>query len=171
MDSTEKVWGHQQKEFVILFIMLIVTSLIKLQLSLSRILNSTFLEKKIWPVSYGQKTKSCNRGMDAQSPCLWEALLLFSRQVVSDSLWPWNAAHQASLSFTISQSLLKLMSIDLVLPSNHLILCCPLLLLTPVFPGISGFSSESALYNRWPKLWSFSISPSNEFPLGLLMKR
>ena len=95
MDSTEKVWGHQQKEFVILFIMLIVISLIKLQLSLSRILNSTFLEKKIWPVSYGQKTKSCNRGMDAQSPCLWEVLLLFSRQVMSDSfVTQWTIALQ-----------------------------------------------------------------------------
>ena len=103
MDSTEKVWGHQQKEFVILFIMLIVTSLIKLQLSLSRILNSTFLEKKIWPVSYGQKTKSCNRGMDAQSPCLWEALLLFSRQVVSDSCYPTDCSPQAPVSMVFSR--------------------------------------------------------------------
>ena len=77
----------------------------------------------------------------------------------------WTAAHQASLSFTISQSLLKLMSIESVMPSNHLILCCPLLLLPSVFPSIRVFSSESVLRTRWPKYWSFSfsISPSNEY--------
>ena len=76
----------------------------------------------------------------------------------------WTAAHQASLSFTISQSLPKLMSIELVMPSNHLVLCHPLLLLPSVFPGIRVFSDESALHIRWPKYWSFSftISPSNE---------
>ena len=78
---------------------------------------------------------------------------------------PWTAARQASLSFTISRSLLKLMSIESVMPSNHLILCHPLLLLPSVFPSISIFSSESALHLRWPKYWSFSfsISPFNEF--------
>ena len=78
---------------------------------------------------------------------------------------PWTAAHLASLSFTISQSLLKLMSIELVMPSNHLILCCPLLLLPPIFSSIRVFSNESALCIRWPKYWSFSfsISPSNEY--------
>ena len=79
---------------------------------------------------------------------------------------PWTAAHQASLSFTnFSRSLLKLMSIGLVMPASHLILCC-LLLLASVFPSIRVFSSESALYIRWPKYWSFSfnISPSNEHP-------
>ena len=77
---------------------------------------------------------------------------------------PWTAARQASLSFTISWSLLKLLSIELVMPSNHLILCCPLLLLPSIFPRIRVFSSESALCIRWPKYWkfSFSISPSNE---------
>jgi len=76
---------------------------------------------------------------------------------------PWTAAHQASLSFTNSWSLLKLMSIELVMPSNHLILCCPLLFLPSVFPSIRVFSSESVLHIRWPKYWSFSfsISPSN----------
>ena len=75
------------------------------------------------------------------------------------------AARQDSLSFTNSQSLLKLMSIKLVMPSNHLFLCDPLLLLPSVFPSIRVFSSESALYIRWPKYWSFSfiISPSNEY--------
>ena len=75
----------------------------------------------------------------------------------------WTAAHQASLSFTISQSLLKLMSIELVMPSNHLVLCHPLLLLSSIFPSIRVFSDESALHIRWPKDWSFSISPSNEY--------
>ena len=76
----------------------------------------------------------------------------------------WTAAHQASLSFTITWSLLKLMTIKSVMPSNHLILCCSLLLLPSIFPSLRVFSSELALYVRWPKYWSFSfsISPSNE---------
>ena len=78
---------------------------------------------------------------------------------------PWTAAHQASLSNTSSQSLLKLMSIKTVMPSNHLILCRPLLLLPSIFPSIRAFSNESALCIRWPKYWSFSfnINPSNEY--------
>ena len=77
---------------------------------------------------------------------------------------PWTAASQASLSFTISWSLVKLMSIELVMLSNHLILCHPLLLLPSIFPSIRVFSNESAVRIRWPKYWSFSfnISPSNE---------
>ena len=71
---------------------------------------------------------------------------------------PWIAAHQASLSITNSRSLFKLMSIDLVMPSSHLILCCPLLLLPPIPPSIRVFSSESTLRMRWPKYWSFSFS-------------
>ena len=83
----------------------------------------------------------------------------------------WTAAHQASLSITNSRSLLRLMSIRSLMPSNHLILCCPLVLLPSIFPSIRVFSGESALRIRWPKYWSFSfnISPSNEysgFPLG-----
>ena len=79
---------------------------------------------------------------------------------------PWIAAHQASLSFTNSWSSLRLMSIKLVMPSNHLILCHPLLFLPPIFPSIRVFSNESTLRMRWPKYWSFSfnISPSNEHP-------
>ena len=78
---------------------------------------------------------------------------------------PWTAARQASLSITNSQTLLKFMSIELVMPSSHLILCCPLLL-PPTPPSIRVFSNESALHIRWPKYWSFSfnISPSNEYP-------
>ena len=77
---------------------------------------------------------------------------------------PWTAARQASLSITISQSLLKVMSIESVMASNHLILCRPLLLLPSIFPSVRVFSSESALQIRWPKDWSFSftISPSSE---------
>ena len=78
---------------------------------------------------------------------------------------PWTTAHSASLSFTISQSLLKLMFIALVMPPNHLILCCPCLLLPLIFPSIRVFSNKSVLRIRWPKYWSFSfsISPSNEY--------
>ena len=76
---------------------------------------------------------------------------------------PWTEAHQVSLSFAISQSLLKFMSIASVMLSNHLILCYTLLLLPSVFPSIRIFSSESALCIRWPKYWSFSISPSSEY--------
>ena len=96
----------------------------------------------------------------------------FSRSVVSDSATPWIAALQASLSITNSWSLLKLMSIELVMPSNHLILCRPLLLLPSIFPSIRVFSNKSALRIRWPKYWSFSfsLSPSNEHP-GLISFR
>ena len=85
---------------------------------------------------------------------------------------PWITACQASLSITNSWSLLKLMSIESVMPSSHLILCCPLLLLRPIPPSIRVFSNESTLHMRWPKYWSFSfsISPSNEHP-GLISFR
>ena len=88
------------------------------------------------------------------------------------SLWPHGLAKQASLSFTISRSLLKLMSIESVMPLNHLILCRPLLLLPSIFPWIKIFSNESPLCIRWPKYWgfSFSISPSNEYS-GLISFR
>ena len=76
---------------------------------------------------------------------------------------PWTTACQASLSITNSWSSLRLMSIESVMPSSHLILCCPLLLLPSTFPSIRGFSNESLLHIRWPKYWSFSISPSNEY--------
>ena len=78
---------------------------------------------------------------------------------------PWTATCQASLSITTSQSLLRLMSIESVMPSNHLNLCHPLLLLPPIFPSIRVFSNESVLRIKWPKYWSFSfsISPSNEY--------
>ena len=90
----------------------------------------------------------------------------FSCSVMSDSLWPpWIAARQASLSITNSRSLLRLMSSKLVMPSNHLILWRPLLLLPSIIPSIRVFSNKSVLHMRWPKYWSFSfsISPSNEY--------
>ena len=89
-----------------------------------------------------------------------------------DSATPWIAVHKASLSISNSWSLLKLMSIELVMPSNHLILCCPLLLLPSIFPSVKVFSNESACRIRWPKYWSFSfsISPSNEYS-GLISFR
>ena len=88
----------------------------------------------------------------------------FSHSVMSDSATPWTALRQASLSFTNSWSLLKLISIKLVMPSNHLILCRPLLLPPSIFPSIRVFSIKPVLLIRWPKYWSFrfSISPSNE---------
>ena len=96
----------------------------------------------------------------------------FSRSVTSDSVTPWSAEHQASLSVTNSWSLLKLMSIEVVMPSSHLILCHPLLLPPSIFPRIRVFSNESVLLIRWPKYWSFSfnISPSNKHP-GLISFR
>ena len=89
---------------------------------------------------------------------------------MSDSATPWTAARQVSLSITNSQSLLTLMSIKLVMPSNHLILCCPLLLPPSIFPSIRVFSKESVLHIRWPMYWSFSMSSSNEYS-GLISFR
>ena len=92
-------------------------------------------------------------------------LLFFGHSVVSDSVTPWTTAHQASLSSAIFWTLLKLTSIESVMPSNHPILCQPLLLLPSVFPSIGVFSNESALPIKWTEYWSFSfsISPSNEY--------
>ena len=100
-------------------------------------------------------------------------LLLFIVQSFSHLqlfVTPWTAAHQASLSFTISQSLLKVMPIESMIPSSHL--CCSLLLPSSIFPSITVFSNESALHIKWAKYWSFSfnISPSNEHP-GLISFR
>ena len=105
----------------------------------------------------------------------YERVLQFSSVQSLSHVWlcdPMNCSTQASLSITNSRSLLKLMSIQLVMPSSHLILCCPLLLLPPVPPSIRVFSSELTLRTRWPKYWSFSfsISPSNEHP-GLISFR
>ena len=105
----------------------------------------------------------CSKGM-VQSCLVASCVWLFAT--------PWTAAHQATLSITISWTLLKLMSTESVMPSNHLILCRPLLLLSSIFPSIRDFSNKSAFHTRWPKYWSFSfsISPSNEHP-GLISFR
>ena len=98
-------------------------------------------------------------------PYVSYSVLVQSLSPVRLFVTPWTAARQASLSFTISWNLLRLMSIELVMPPNHLILCCPLFLLPSVFPTIRVFSGELALRIRWPKYWSFScsISPSSEY--------
>ena len=98
------------------------------------------------------------------SQFLFPKVCVFIHSVMSDSATPWTATCQTSLSCTISQSLLKLMCIELVMPSNHLILCNSLFLLPSIFPSIRVFSSKSALHIRWPKYWgfSFSISPTDE---------
>ena len=97
-------------------------------------------------------------------------MVQFSHSVLSDSVAPWTAAHQASLSITNSQSLLKLIPLEAVMPSNHLILCHPLLLPPSSFPSIRVFSNELVLCIRWPKYWSFNISSSNEYS-GLISFR
>ena len=102
----------------------------------------------------------------------WYWSVQFSHSVMSDSATPWTAARQASMSITNSLSLFKLMSIESVMPSNHLILCCPLLLQSLIFPSVRVFSNESVFHIRWPEYWSFSlsISPSNEYS-GLISFR
>ena len=104
--------------------------------------------------------------------CIHISQLVQSLSCVRLFMTPWTTALQASLSITNLRSLPKLMSIELVMPSNHLILCHPLLLLPSIFPSIRIFSNDSALHIRWPKYWSFSfnISPSNEHP-GLISFR
>ena len=112
------------------------------------------------PCSYREsdKTEQLTQEVSVSSVQLLSRVQLFAT--------PWTAAHQASLSIANSWNLLQLMSIELVMPSNHLILCHPLLLLPSNFPSIRVFSNESALCMRWPKYWSFSfnISPPNEHP-------
>ena len=117
--------------------------------------------RRWYPPQQGLRLKICI--------LLW---LLFSCSFVFDSVIPWTSAHQASLSFTISQSLLRLMSVELMMPSNHLVLYHPLLLLPSIFHSIRVFSSELAVRIRWPNYWSFSfnISPHNEYS-GLISFR
>ena len=124
--------------------------------------NPTFYSFKTFSVLFSQEDEALERFSSVQ----------FSRSVVSTLVTPWTAAHQASLPITNSWSLLKLMSIEFVMPSNHLILCRPLLPPPSVFPSIRVFSSESARLIRWPRYWSFSfsVSPSNEYS-GLISFR
>ena len=100
----------------------------------------------------------------------WVVAVVQSLSCVQLFVTPWTTAHQAFLSFTISQSLLKLVFIESMMSSNHLIVCCLLLLLSSIFPRIRVFFNDLALCIKWPKYWSFSISPSNEYP-GLISFR
>ena len=123
--------------------------------------------KRLWPSSQ-TNTTILIRTQWKRLQGMTKVALVFDVQLLS-CVWlfgtPWTAAHQVSLSFTISQSLLKIRSIESMRPSNYLTLCRPLLLLPSIFPSIRVFSSELALPIRWPKYWSFSfsISPSNEY--------
>ena len=116
-----------------------------------------------WPFLPGELARCCSFWLECSYPDT--LLLIFSHSVVSDSVTPWLAARQASLSLTISQSLLKFISIESMVPSNHLILCRPLLLLPSVVPRV-----RVALRIRWPEYWSFrfGISPSSEYS-GLIL--
>ena len=112
-----------------------------------------------------------SRKLHFQIRLIWgRFVVVHSLNCVQLCVTPWIAACQDSLSFTISQSLLRLKFIELMLPSNHLILSCPLLLQPLIFPTIRVFSNESPLHIKWPKYWSFSISPSNEYS-GLIFFR
>ena len=134
--------------------------------------------RNYWPCS--PEPVSCNcwaRLLQLPKPSHPRAYALQQDDVVVQLLsrvWlfatPWSAAGKASLSFTISRSLLKLISIELVMPSNHLVLCHHLLLLPAILPSIRVFSNESALRIKWPKIWTFSISPSSEYS-GLISFR
>ena len=118
-----------------------------------------------WGPGWGCRGRWRHRVLHGEPPGLLPSSVQFSCSVVSNSATPWTVAHQASLSITSSRSLLKLMCIVSVMPSNHLILHRPLLLPPSIFPSIRVFSKDSALRIRWPKYWSFSfsISPSNEY--------
>ena len=121
-------------------------------------MSSGYYQKQIQIISGREHTSLKSLGFQAISLVqLLSCVQLFAT--------PWTAARQSSLSTTNSQTLLKFMSIELVMPSNHLILCHPLLLLHSIFPSIRVYPSESVLHIRWPKYWnfSFSISPSNEY--------
>ena len=128
----------------------------------AQMVNSLPAMQKTWVPSLGQKDP-LKKGM---------AVFVQSLNHVQFFVTLWTAACQAYLSFTINRSLLKLMSIELVMPSNHLIFCLPLLFLPSIFPSIRVFSNELALRIRWPEDWSFSfsISPSNEYS-GLISFR
>ena len=144
------------------------------QLSDSAQHSTLTLYKWKWKLNEGKKNtgKIANGSMFMLKGLCQFSSVQFSISVVSNSATPWTTARQASLSITNSQSLPKLKSTESVMPSNHLILCHPLLLLPSIIPNMRVFSNESALRIRWPKYWSFSfnISPSNEHP-GLISFR
>ena len=120
------------------------------------------MDRGVWRATVLRVAKSLTR----LSTGSWHSIYQFSSLLscVQLSATPWTAAHQASLSITSSQRLLKLMSIELVMPSNHPIPCCPLLLLPSIFPSIRVFSNESALHIRWPKDWRLRVSVTMASP-------
>ena len=156
-----------------------VTALGRQKTSEKHLLKVTDLENNLGNLKYWEKVQS---GYWIYQQIWWGKIrktslrgagsVQFNCSVVSNSVIPWTAAPQASLSITNSWSLLKLMSIMLMMPSNHHILCCPFLLPPSIFPSIRVFSNELVLHIRWPKYWSFSfnISPSNEYS-GLISFR
>ena len=122
-----------------------------------------FSRETSWPRDWTPNLLHCKSIHTSKHSVQFSSVQLLS--LVRLFVTPWTAAHQASLSFTKPWSLLKLMFIELVMPSNHLIFCRPLLLLPSIFPSIRVFSNESTLHIRWPKYWNFSfiISPSSEY--------
>ena len=159
-----------------------LTAKCKLNIHLSDLISRTLLKITESIYSHKLNNKSCKQakclstGEVAKKKIYIHTVEYFSSVQLLSHVRPFvtprTAAHQAFLSITNSWSLLKLMSIESVMPSNHLILCHPLLLLSSIFPSIRVFSKESALRTRWPKYWSFSfnISPYNEHP-GLISFR
>ena len=143
----------------------------------SNLQRKNYHESELTEINFGSPTQGLQRARSSNTDkfcvkCLKEGNFVVVQSVshVQFFATPWTAACQASLSSTVSQSLLKLMSTESVMLSNHLILCCPLLLLPSIFPSIRVLSNESVLCIRWPKYWSFSISPSNEYS-GLISFR
>ena len=139
-----------------------ISSLLLILIFISCVYENTDTETDIWHYKKTALVESLT----------FESVLYCCCSVMSDSVTPWTAAHQASLSFTISWSLLKLMSVGSMMPSKHLILCCPLLL-PSIFPSIRFFSNELAVLIRWPKCWTSALvsvllmNIQGSFPLGL----
>ena len=142
----------------------------QIKLHIKKIRPSSF-HPLVFPPSSNLDMANCMHflGPPHQTPSTERLPVAQSLRHVQLFVTPWTAAHQASLSFSFSWSVLKLMSIEPVMPSNHLLLCCPLLL-PSIFPSIMVFSNELALRIWWPEYWSFSISPSNDYS-GLISFR
>ena len=136
----------------------------KLKSLTKRTIKRYFRKKKSTKSNNGKRcTRNNSEHRNWLNICIHLNIVLQLLSCVQLFVNSWTAGHQASLSFTISQSLLRLMSTESVMPSNHLILCCLLLLLPSTFPSIKVFFNESAFHIRWPEYWSFSISPSNKY--------
>ena len=171
----ESVWEGKPLNFQAAYYLLSICTRLYSTFYLHRVSSSESSEwlECSFLMSFLGKAMHMNITFSIPGTC-WKFTKLPSVQSLS-CVWffatPWIAALQASLSITNSQSLLTLMSIESVMPSSHLILCHPLLLLPPIRPSIRVFSNESTLRMRWPKYWSFSfsISPSNEHPVLIVI--